>query len=84
MKESIKEIRTATVTDKGQICIPSVARDAIGLKEGTKVSIIVYPDRVELRPLDFVTDRLSTAYASEKSLAKHWNSKGDDKAWKGL
>ena len=40
MNEEIKDIRTATITSKGQICIPNVARNLEGFKEGTKVSIV--------------------------------------------
>ena len=49
--QEIKDIRTATITQKGQICIPSVARNLAGFKEGTKISVVVFEDRVELRPL---------------------------------
>jgi len=51
MQEEIHDIRTATITSKGQICIPQVARKLVGLQEGTKISITVYPDRVELKPM---------------------------------
>jgi AbrB family looped-hinge helix DNA binding protein len=51
MNEEIKDIRTVTITEKGQICIPNIARNMAGFKEGTKISVVVYTDRVELRPL---------------------------------
>ena len=38
MNEEIKDIRTATITQKGQICIPNVARSLAGFKEGTKIT----------------------------------------------
>ena len=31
-----------------------------------------------------IDEKLFTALASEKSLAKEWNSKEEDKAWKNL
>ena len=31
-----------------------------------------------------INEKLFTALASEKSLAKNWNSKEEDKAWKKL
>ena len=80
----ILEIKTATVTEKGQICIPQLARQQAGLKEGSKVSIIVYNDKIELIPMKKLSKRLSTAIASEKALAKDWNSKEDEAAWKNL
>jgi len=81
--EEIKEIRTITVTEKGQIAIPKSIRIK-GFKEGSKISIIAYDDKIELRPLNQIKKKLLTAIASEKSLAKEWNSKEDDEAWKNL
>lgn len=86
MQEEIKDIRTATLTSKGQICIPNVARNLVGFKEGTKISIIVYTDRVELKPLrnEELNDALFCMLASEEVLAKNWLSKEDEEAWKDL
>lgn len=85
MQEEIKEIKTATITGKGQICIPNIAR-MNGFKEGTKVSIIVYNDKVELRPLkkEKMNDALMCMLMSEEVLAKNWLSKKDEEAWKDL
>ena len=80
MNEEIREIKTVTITDKGQICIPRNKE----FKAGTKISIIVYDDRIELRPLKKFSNKLAYALASQKSLSKDWNSKEDEKAWKGL
>ncbi len=86
MNEEIKEIRTATITQKGQICIPNVARNLAGFKEGAKISIVVYTDRVELRPLgkENMSEALLSMLASEEALAKNWLSKEDEEAWKDL
>lgn len=86
MKEEIKHIKTATITSKGQISIPSVARHLAGFKEGTKISVVVYADKVELRPLqkEKLNDALLCMLASEESLAKNWLSKEDEEAWKNL
>jgi len=78
------EMRTAKITGKGQIAIPREVRRAEGFKEGTKIAILVYENRVELRSLDQFNEKMFTALASEKSLAKEWLSKEDDKAWKKL
>jgi len=83
MQEEIKEIKTVKITDKGQICIPNVAR-LNGFKEGSKVSIIVYKDRVELRPLKKMSDAMMSTLASEEVLAESWNTKEEDEAWKDL
>lgn len=84
MRGEIKEIKTATITEKGQICIPSAARDLKGFKEGSRIGIFVYEDRIELRPMKDVSKKLLTTIASEKVLAKDWNSKEDNEAWKNL
>jgi len=86
MNEEIKDIRTATITQKGQICIPNIARNLAGFKEGTKISVVVYTDRVELRPLkkEKLNDALLCMLASEDALAKNWLSKEDEEAWKDL
>jgi len=82
----VLDIRTATITEKGQICIPTITRELNGFKKGTKVSIISYKDRVELRPLrDLkISEALGCMIASEKSLAKNWLSKEDEEAGKNL
>ena len=86
MNEEIKDIRTATITQKGQICIPNVARSLAGFKEGTKISVVVFNDRVELRPLkkEKMNEALLCMLASEDALAKNWLSKEDEEAWKDL
>ena len=84
MKEEIKDIKTAKITSKGQICIPHVVRNLAGFKEGTKISIVVYSDRVELRPFKKINDSLMCMLASEEALAKNWFSKEDEEAWKNL
>ena len=83
MQEEIKEIKTVKITDKGQICIPNVAR-LNGFKKGSKINIIVFNDRVELRPLKNMSESLLCMLASEESLAKNWLSKEDEEAWKDL
>ncbi len=81
---SIKEVRTATITSKGQIAIPKSARSVKGFSIGSKVSILVYDNRVELRPLKQVAKSLFNALASERVLARDWDTKEEDEAWKDL
>lgn len=86
MINEIKEIKTATITSKGQICIPIIARNSAGFKEGAKISVLVYSDRVELRPLkkEKLNEALFCMLASEDALSKNWLSKEDEEAWKDL
>ena len=78
------EMKSGTITRKGQISIPKRIRDIEGFKEGAKVAILAYDDRIELRPMEQVEESMQTAFASEKVLAKDWNSKEEEDAWKDL
>ncbi|MBI3052059.1 AbrB/MazE/SpoVT family DNA-binding domain-containing protein [Candidatus Woesearchaeota archaeon] len=80
----ILNIKSATITEKGQIAIPKEVREIEGFQEGDKIAIVAYEDKIELRPLSTVNEKLFTAFASEKTLAKDWNSKEDEEAWKSL
>ena len=81
---TLMEVKTATITDKGQISIPKDIREIEGFTEGSKIAILAFEDRIELRPIKQVSDSMFTALASEKALAKDWLSKEDEKTWKNL
>ncbi|HJH31330.1 MAG TPA: AbrB/MazE/SpoVT family DNA-binding domain-containing protein [Methanosarcinaceae archaeon] len=78
------EMKSGTITRKGQISIPKRIRDIEGFKEGAKIAIFAYDDRIELRSMKQVEESMQTAFASEKVLAKDWNTKEEDEAWKDL
>ncbi len=80
----LMEIKTATITEKGQIVIPRHIRNTKGFSVGSKIAILSFKDHVELRSINQISEKISTAIASEKSLAKDWNSKEDEEAWKNL
>ncbi len=82
--KQLLEMKSVTITKKGQIAIPKDIRDLEGFKEGSKIALLAFKDRVELRPLKKISEKLFTAIASEKSLAKDWLSKEDEEAWKDL
>ena len=67
------------LTEKGQIAIPKEIRSKT-FKKGSKIAILAYNDHIELRPMK----QMETALASEKVLAKDWNTKEENKAWKNL
>lgn len=83
-QNKLREIKTAKVTSKGQISIPGIVRTTSGFKEGSKISILVYPDRIELRPMEQIDEKLSPELVSEEVLSKEWNTKEEDRAWKDL
>ena len=78
------EMKTSKITSKGQIALPKDIRELEGFKEGTKIAILAFENRVELRPLKQVNEKMFATLASEKSLAKDWLSKEDEEAWKDL
>ncbi len=78
------EVKSATITSKGQIAIPKNIRDLEGFTEGSRIAILAFEDRVELRPMKQFNEKMFTALASEKTLSKDWLSKEDEEAWKDL
>ncbi len=78
------DMRSVTVTEKGQIAIPRQIREMEGFEVGSKIAILAFKDKIELRPLKQISKAMLTAFASEKSLAKDWNSKDEEEAWKNL
>lgn len=80
----LMDIKSATITDKGQIAIPRGIRSTKGFEKGAKIAILAFEDHIELRPMGQVSEKMINALASEKVLAKEWSTKKEDKAWKGL
>ncbi|MDK2831775.1 MAG: hypothetical protein PWQ51_1256 [Methanolobus sp.] len=80
---SVLDIRTATITSKGQIVIPSAMRKGL-FEVGNKVAVIAKNDRIEIRPLDDIETRMDTAIASQKALSKLWDTPEEDEAWNYL
>lgn len=78
------EIKSAKITEKGQIAIPKDIRALKGFKKGSKIAILAFEDRIEIRPISQISEKIANAVASEKSLSKDWNTKKEDKAWKSL
>lgn len=83
------EMKTATITEKGQIALPRSIREVEGFEEGDKIVLLAFEDHIEIRPLEQIRKRLdfakiSNALLSEKALAKDWLSKEDEEAWKDL
>ncbi|ABE53153.1 AbrB/MazE/SpoVT family DNA-binding domain-containing protein [Methanococcoides burtonii] len=80
---AIVDIRTATITSKGQIVIPSSMRKG-SFDIGHRVAVIAKNNHIEIRPLSEIEDQMETAIASEKSLAKLWDTPEEDEAWNYL
>ena len=56
--EELIEIKTAKITDKGQIAIPKEIRKD-SFKEGEKVAILAYTNHMEIRPINQIKNRLN-------------------------
>ncbi len=78
------EMKTTKITSKGQIAIPKDIRDLEGFREGMKVAILAFENRIELRPLQQINEKMYPTLASEKALAKDWLSREDERAWRNL
>ena len=77
-------MKTVTIISKGQIAIPLELRKGKIFKEGEKVVLIAFDERIEIIPLSIFKKKIAPALASEKALAKEWLSEEDEKAWKNL
>ena len=78
------EMKTAKITEKGQIAIPKDIRKLEGFKQGSKVAILAYKNKIEIRPLKKISESMFTMLASEKVLARDWLTEEEDEAWKDL
>lgn len=84
ISKMLNEIKTATITEKGQIVIPKSSRNLNGFEIGSKIAILLFEDRIELRPMSKISEEMETMFASQKVLAKDWATKKEDKSWKNL
>lgn len=80
----LMDMKTALITEKGQIAIPKAIREREGFGEGAKIAILAFENRIELIPLAKFNEKMFPALASEKSLAKEWLTREEDQAWKNL
>jgi AbrB family looped-hinge helix DNA binding protein len=82
--ENVLGMKSATITSKGQVSIPKELREQAGLKVGSKVVFISQKDRMQIIPLNKISDAMYASLMSEKSLAKVWDTPEEDEAWKDL
>ncbi|MFH1752377.1 MAG: AbrB/MazE/SpoVT family DNA-binding domain-containing protein [archaeon] len=52
----LEDIRTSTITSKGQIVIPRAAREIEGFHSGQKVVIKTFKDHLEVQPWKSIRD----------------------------
>jgi AbrB family looped-hinge helix DNA binding protein len=60
-------IEMGTISARGQICIPSAIRDALGLDEGSKVIFVVQNESLFVKKIDSKTFATITAPLKEEA-----------------
>lgn len=84
------QVEIITVSKKGQVVLPKEVREELSIVSGSKLFLVQKKGEVTLRKVESLigkekdNEKLFTALASEKSLAKSWLSKKEDDAWKDL
>jgi AbrB family looped-hinge helix DNA binding protein len=78
-------IKTVTVSEKGQIAIPLDVREAIGLQKGDEMILLQVDGRIMLEKSDNASKALKDEFApllkaSEKIAKELWDNKYDE-AW---
>ncbi|HOW29708.1 MAG TPA: AbrB/MazE/SpoVT family DNA-binding domain-containing protein [archaeon] len=75
-------IKTATISDKGQISIPISIRNQLNLKRGTSLLLVVDKKRIILQKADNIikTKEDKEYYKMLDKSLKSWNN-NDDKRW---
>jgi antitoxin PrlF len=58
------EVSVSSVTSKGQVTIPKVIREILGIIEGDKVLFLIEGDRVVMRKVS--NERLSDVFARQR------------------
>jgi len=83
------QVEIITVSKKGQVVLPKNVREQMHIGDGSKLLLVQKDNKVTLSKVDSLLkeddhEKLVTALASEKALAKDWLSKEEDEAWKDL
>lgn len=75
-------IKTATISDKGQISIPISIRNQLNLKRGTSLLLVVDKKRIILQKAENIikTKEDKEYYKMLDKSLKSWNN-DDDKRW---
>mgnify|MGYP001499073828 CR=1 FL=1 len=77
------QIKTISITDKGQICIPKDMRNEANIKEGEQLVLIAKKGILILKKsseiLKELEESIGTMIASEESLKKDWDNEKDDR-----
>jgi AbrB family looped-hinge helix DNA binding protein len=64
---ALSSVGSSVITSKGQIVIPASVRQKPGFNCGQKVAVLEFDDRVEIRPIKIVLDKLEFDKEVEKT-----------------
>ena len=76
-------MKTIKVSDKGQISIPQLMRETLGIKRGDELVVIQIDNKILLEKSQKIEERMRDDFKdilkfSEKSLKEVWDNKSDD------
>ena len=76
-------MKTIKVSDKGQISIPQLMRETLGIKRGDELVVIQIDNKILLEKSQKMEQKLKDDFKdilkfSEKSLKEVWDNKSDD------
>jgi AbrB family looped-hinge helix DNA binding protein len=77
------QLKTITVSQKGQITIPTDIQKIMGIKKGDKLILIQKGNKIVLEKSDKIVEKLEDEFKdikdiSEHSLKKLWLNRSDD------
>lgn len=76
-------IKTIKVSEKGQIAIPQLIRETLGIERGDELVVIQIDNKILIEKAQKIEKRLQDNFKdilkfSEKSLKEVWSNKKDD------
>ena len=79
----ILNMKSATITGKGQIAIPQTIRDKAGIKKGDELIIFESNGKILIEKVQKVSEKIKDDFKdlvkfSEQSLEDVWGNKADD------
>ncbi|MDP2666781.1 MAG: AbrB/MazE/SpoVT family DNA-binding domain-containing protein [Candidatus Diapherotrites archaeon] len=82
----MSDVAIVTVSAKGQIQLPKRMRDSLKLSEGARLFMEEKNGTITLQKMEHkaMDADWSSYLLSHKSLAKTWDTKEEDEAWKHL
>ena len=83
IQEVNKMMKTIRVSEKGQIAIPQLMRETLGIEQGDELVVIQIDNKILLEKSQKIEERMRDDFKdilkfSEKSLKEVWGNKSDN------